>query len=157
MKRRIPEGEDATCKGEKTSKREKECKNSEKSDGEGCGRSLRSGLRPPVEMTRVVSNCHVELVETSAGWDTMQYFTMTMTLMTVKHGNASKGAAVPYHDREQCDSCFYKAAIAASDRPVACMIASTGIPIFFIPAAAAARPFSMPFSNPFFSPSANPS
>ena len=40
---------------------------------------------------------------------------------------------------------LYKAAITVSDRPVACMMASTGIPIFFIPAAAAARPFSKPF------------
>ena len=105
----------------------------------------------PLEMTRgegfarddmETSTCHVEPVETSAGWGTMQYFTMTMTLMTVKHGNASKGATVPYHDREQweqCDSCFYKAAIAASDSPVTCMMVSTGIPIFFIPAAAAAN------------------
>ena len=45
------------------------------------------------------STCHVELVETSAGWDTMRYFGITMTLMTVKHGYASKGAAVPYYPR----------------------------------------------------------
>ena len=45
------------------------------------------------------SACHVEPVETSVGWDTMRYFGITMTLMTVKHGYASKGAAVPYYPR----------------------------------------------------------
>ena len=84
MKRRIPESEDAACKEKKTSKREKECKNSEKSDGmdeadlstppaaslemtmrEGCGRDSMED-----------SSCHVELVETSAVlWNsTVQYF-----------------------------------------------------------------------------------
>ena len=97
------------------------------------------GGRASVERTGRTSICHVELVETSAGWDTIQYFTMTMTLITVKHGYASKGAAVPHYYRKSVTYGSYKAAIAASDSPVACMMASTGIPIFFISVAAASN------------------
>ena len=50
-----------------------------------------------------------------------------------------KTTAVPCYDRKQHDLCSYKAAIAASDSPVTCMMDSTGIPISFIPAAAAAN------------------
>ena len=61
----------------------------------------RADLSTSLEMTwGGVSTCHVKLVETSAGWDTIQYFTMTMTLITVKHGHASKGAAVPHYYRK---------------------------------------------------------
>ena len=62
---------------------------------------INSSLTTLLEITwGGVSTCHVKLVETSAGWDTMRYFGMTMTLITVKHGHASKGAAVPHYDRE---------------------------------------------------------
>ena len=52
------------------------------------------------EKNMIIPPCHVELVGTSAVWDTIQYFTMTMTLITVEHGHASKGAAVPYYYRK---------------------------------------------------------
>ena len=53
------------------------------------------------EKNMIIPPCHVGPVETSAGWDTMRYFGITMTLITIKHGYASKTTAVLYYDMKQ--------------------------------------------------------